>query len=227
MNWRDRVRADARADLPLQVVHVERAIRAAEQMEGGPYSSGSRETSGRPILPTTSKFASLVVPKTSASLKRCQPPRSFVDERGAEGVGPGDRHVLRAAQVVALVVAPDGRAGFVGVVEDVAAGDLVLAAKGCDRRGAEVVLPGSRAGRRGGEVEHAVAGVRQRLEIQERPAPAGSARFRDHVVDDADFSGSFSMIGLPVRASIRPRKSPLRCAAVGTMRNGRDAPCAA
>ena len=50
-------------------------------MEGGPYSSGRRDTSGSPIFPTTSKFASLVVPKISPSLKRCQPPRaSFTSE---------------------------------------------------------------------------------------------------------------------------------------------------
>ena len=43
---------------------------------GGPYSSGNRDTSGKPILPTTSYAGSFVVPNTSASLKRCHPARA-------------------------------------------------------------------------------------------------------------------------------------------------------
>ena len=50
----DLVGAVARADLALQVVSGECAVRSVELMVGGPYSSGSRETSGRPIFPTMS-----------------------------------------------------------------------------------------------------------------------------------------------------------------------------
>src|SRR5438128_587191 len=41
------------------------------------------------------------------------------------------------------------------------------------------------------------------------------------------FSGSFRMMGRRVRASTKPRKSPLRIASVGTMRKALEAPVAA
>ena len=51
---KDGVGTVARADLALQVVHVEPPSGPLMQIDGGPNSSGSRETPGRPILPTTS-----------------------------------------------------------------------------------------------------------------------------------------------------------------------------
>ena len=91
------------------------------------------------------------MPKTSASLKRCQPPRNSLISVGREDVGPGSGDVLRAAEVVALVVAPERGAGFVGVVEQIAAGELVFARQGVIDAGGEVLAGGDGAERRGHE----------------------------------------------------------------------------
>ena len=50
----------------------------------------------------------------------------LVHDRRTDGANPRAADVARAAKIVALVVAPEGHSGFVGVVTDVAAGDLIF-----------------------------------------------------------------------------------------------------
>ena len=125
---RDRIRTDARADLALQIVHVvTRRPGHSAEIVGGPYSSGSRDTSGSPIFPTTSKFAIVGRAEHFRFVEPVPPAAQLVDHRRADDPRPGNRDVLRTPQVVALVVAPDRCSRFVGVVEQVAAGELVFA----------------------------------------------------------------------------------------------------
>ena len=91
----------------------------------------------------------------------------FVNQRGPQRPRPGGRDILGAPQVVALVMAPDGRAGLVGVVEDVASGDQILARKRVVDAPREVFLPGNSAGRSGHVIEHSVACIGQGLELEE------------------------------------------------------------
>ena len=92
--------------------------------------------------------------------------------------------VLRPAQVVALVMAPERNLGFVSVVESVVPGEHVSGRKVMiDARG-EVLLAGGRAGRVREEVEGPVAGVRQSLKLQERQRLRAQQRFGNHVVGE-------------------------------------------
>src|SRR5258708_2010947 len=92
----------------------------------------------------------------------------FVDHGGTDDTSPVSGHVLRTPQVITLVVSPEGRSGFVSVVKDVTAGDLVISRQGVIDASGKVLLAGRGAGRRRQEIKIPVAGIRDGLVGQER-----------------------------------------------------------
>ena len=104
-------------------------------MLGGPYSSGKRETSGSFILPTTSIGRVVRSAEDFAFAELVPAAVRLIHQRRAEGVRPAQRDILRGAEIVAFIVAPDGNTGFIGVVENVAAADGVFRRRNCDRSG--------------------------------------------------------------------------------------------
>ena len=110
-----------------------------------------------------------MVPNTSNSLNLLQPMRAVVDECRSEGVRVVGGDVLGAAEIVTLIVAPERDAGFVGVVEDIAAGDGRLGTEIVIDASVVVVLCRNSADRCGLEVKCAILGIRQRFDIRGTP----------------------------------------------------------
>src|SRR5260370_13203047 len=115
----------------------------------------------------------------------------LVDQRGPEYARPGDGHVLRASQVIAFVMAPDWNLGFVGIVENIPSGNLILARKIVVHASREIPLRGNGARGRGQIIERSVAGVGHRLEIEKRLSLRTQGRLRNHVAHYSDVQRVF------------------------------------
>ena len=110
----------------------------------------------------------------------------FVNHVGTDDASPESGNVLCPSQVIALIVPPEGRSGFICVVEDVAAGDLVFAGERVIDASGKVLLAGRGASCRGQEIEIPVAGVRDGFVRQERLGLRAERRLGKDVIDDAD-----------------------------------------
>src|SRR5262245_43944615 len=99
---------------------------------------------------------------------------------------PGAYVVLRAAQVVALVVAPERNTRFVRVVENIASGKRVPGREQMVDTTGVIVLRRKGAAGRGGEVLRSHLRVGLRHELQKHQRLLAQARGRDHVVGDTN-----------------------------------------
>ena len=117
----DRIRAYARADLPLKIVHVVHAVRAVQR--------DRRRTIflRKPRHERQTHFADdvecgVIGGAENFRLVEAMPSAAeFVDDGGPDNARPRDGHVLRPADIIPLVMPPNGRARLIGVVEHVAA----------------------------------------------------------------------------------------------------------
>ena len=118
------------------------------------------------------------MPKISVSKNLCHPPRNSLMSVGPKVWVQVLAIVLGAAQVVALVVAPERDAGFVGVVENIASGERIPGGEVVVDARVVVVLFGDGARRRAGKfwVPTWVFGSGMN---PDRSAPAGSGATRE------------------------------------------------
>ena len=122
-------------------------------MVGGPYSCGQARDQRKPHFAHDVEAGSLVVPKISASKNLLQPPRSSLISVGAERVRVGARRRSACGPGCCARRGPRmADAGFVRVVEDIAAGDRVLRPEVVVHARRVVVLLGNGAGGRAQEV---------------------------------------------------------------------------
>ena len=217
----DRVGTDARADLALQVVHVVDAVRAVQRDRGRAVFFRKAGHQRQAHL-ADHVIIRIVGGAEDFRLVEAVPAAAqFVDQRGTDDVRPRGGDVLGAAQVVPLVVAPDRGAGFVRVVEQVPAEELVFAGEGAIDAAQEVLLGGSGAGRGGREIEGSVAGIGERLEGQEGERLFTECRLGNDIADDPDIQRVLQDDGL---AGARIHQSAEIAVAHGL--GGNDAECA-
>src|SRR5262245_59098368 len=173
-------------DLALQIIDAENAIRPTDadarwpvifrnvRDTGQPHHSGHVE--GRIVGGAEDfRFAELV--PTAAH---------FVDQRVAERVRPRRNVVLRAPQVVALVMPPVRIPGFKSVVKDVTPRNRIARRKVVVNARRVVVLLAQSADRRVDEVVDHARTVGQRREFQEGLNLRAERARRNDVIDDAD-----------------------------------------
>src|SRR5207248_6267650 len=94
-------------------------------------------------------------------------------------------HVLGPSEIVALIVTPDRSTGFICIVEDVAAGYLVLGRQIVIHAGGEVLLPRNGALSSGHVIEHAIARVGQWLVVEKGQRLRAEQGFRNDVAGDS------------------------------------------
>ena len=184
--WSDGVRADSRPNLPLQVVHVIDAVGAADGDRRRSIFFGEPGHQGQPHLPDYVERRVVGGTEDFRFIEAMPSAACFVDQRRPDQARPGDGDVLGAPEVIALVVTPDRRASFIGVVENVAAGDLVLGRQVVIDASGEVLLLRDGALGRGesaSEMDVRKEGVEQLIAMRSLARPD---RGQDHQQEDQD-----------------------------------------
>ena len=181
----DLVRAVARSDLALQIVHAEDAVGPVDVDRRRPVFLRQTGNQGKSHL-AGDVVRGIVGGTEDLGFEEPVPPApQLVDEGRAERVGPCAHNVLRAAQVVALVVAPERNTGLVSVVEDIPPGQRVVAGEDMVDTRVVIVLRGNGAGRSAREVLRPHLRVGQRHELEKHERLLAQPRGRNHVVHDA------------------------------------------
>src|SRR5262245_35179847 len=182
----DLIGAVARPDLALNVKHAESAFRPADRDARWTVILGhvrdawethhAGDVKGSVVRRAEDfRFAELV--PTAAQ---------FIDQRVTERVRPRRNVVLRAPQVVALVMPPIRITGFKSIVEDVTPRNRIARRKVLVNAGRVVVLLAQGADRRVDEVVGQARTVGERREFQEGLNLRAERARRNDVVDDAD-----------------------------------------
>src|SRR5262249_33657145 len=119
----------ARPDLALEVVHAVSPIRAINTDRRRSVLHGQARNQWDAHLPCDVIIRVVGAAEDLAFTEVMPADAELVDQRGAKGVGFGDGDTLGASEIITLVVAPEGDAGLVRVVEEIASGDHVVAGK--------------------------------------------------------------------------------------------------
>ena len=182
----DLVGAIAGSDLPLQVVHAEGSVRAVDGNGRRPILLRQSGYQRNPHL-SGDVVSGIVGGAEDLGLEELVPAATqLIDQRRSEGMGPGAHEILRPAQVVALVVAPERDAGFVSVIEDVTTRQCVRAGEDMIDATVVVVLFRDGAGGSAGEVLGPYLGVGKRHELEKSQRLTTQPRCGNDIVRDPD-----------------------------------------